>query len=597
MQRSTNFTFNGSISLETYCIQWRDNFKQLEKDLELLKLAKDIPTASNWGVHFDSLNSQVFEGIYTGEVFKNVHPDKDFQNEGATANDAFQNLSSRIEKDPVLAALVQQMTFVDPAVDPHEQRFAERWQSIFKDSGAILPAIERKQLLEIDRHLANLRTQFSSNIINAQRKWQVPLSDLEGMPDDFLKSHPADEGGHVTLTTQYMDFCRTLTYCKTDKVRQKIWSEYCARCPGRLTLKGLDNVNQFIDEAIAIAKPCALQEKKVRAQVYGANNLKVWQSDYAKEILSQHHAGFDSSQIRPYLRVGNVLPQIVLLIQELFGVQFHHRPDVKAWTETGLHPRENKLDHACVDVVRKSYGKGNLPEVVLLANVPEGNDSLLTFNEVSTLYHELCALSHRYGHVIHALCASTSVYGQLNNLTVERDFVEAPPEILRRLAINKDGQVIPDDLIKKLCNSVHGDEVMFASEQISFAKAKDMIDGRYPGSPLDDWKDVLQDNHAFGYEEGDLFLASFPHLGQAGYGPKYYCYVYALAIRDEFFEAFKAAPGGLLDKEMSRRYRRIILEPGSSRDAFEMITEFLGRPFTIDAFKARISKKIDVGTP
>ena len=78
---------------------------------------------------------------------------------------------------------------------------------------------------------------------------------------------------------------------------------------------------------------------------------------------------------------------------------------------------------------------------------------------------------------------------------------------------------------------------------------------------------------------------------------QYYCYVYALAIRDGLFEAFKAAPGGLLDKEMSRRYRRIILEPGSSRDAFEMITEFLGRPFTIDAFKARISKKIDVDTP
>lgn len=50
--------------------------------------------------------------------------------------------------------------------------------------------------------------------------------------------------------------------------------------------------------------------------------------------------------------------------------------------------------------------------------------------------------------------------------------------------------------------------------------SKDMIDGRYPGSPLDDWKDVLQDNHVFGYEEGDFFLASFPHLGQVGYGPK-----------------------------------------------------------------------------
>jgi thimet oligopeptidase len=70
--------------------------------------------------------------------------------------------------------------------------------------------------------------------------------------------------------------------------------------------------------------------------------------------------------------------------------------------------------------------------------------------------------------------------------------------------------------------------------------------------------------------------------------------MHAQAICDEFFEAFRAAPGGLLDKEMSRRYRRTILEPGSTKDATEMVTEFLGRPFTLDAFKARISRKLDL---
>jgi thimet oligopeptidase len=70
--------------------------------------------------------------------------------------------------------------------------------------------------------------------------------------------------------------------------------------------------------------------------------------------------------------------------------------------------------------------------------------------------------------------------------------------------------------------------------------------------------------------------------------------MYSQAICDEFFEAFKAAPGGLLNKEMSRRYRRIILEPGSSKSATEMVTEFLGRPFTLNAFNARISKKLDL---
>jgi Zn-dependent oligopeptidase len=56
--------------------------------------------------------------------------------------------------------------------------------------------------------------------------------------------------------------------------------------------------------------------------------------------------------------------------------------------ECQLHPRDNKYSHACVSTVRQAYGKDNLSEVVLLANVPEGDDALLTFKEVSTLYHE-----------------------------------------------------------------------------------------------------------------------------------------------------------------------------------------------------------------
>jgi hypothetical protein len=145
-----------------------------------------------------------------------------------------------------------------------------------------------------------------------------------------------------------------------------------------------------------------------------------------------------------------------------------------------------------------------------------------------------------------------------------------------------------------------------------FSKA--MVDGKYPGSLLEDWKDLLEEHDIFGYTEGDCFPATFSHLASTGYGPKvsplknrirncsadetfviqYYGYMHAQAICDEFFEAFRAAPGGLLDKEMSRRYRHTILEPGSTKDATEMVTEFLGRPFTLDAFKARISRKLDL---
>lgn len=368
MSSAYNFTFDGTVDLNTYHKEWQAKLKQLEEELELLKKFEGVPTAGDWGLRFDSVISQGTEGANTGGLFKNVHPNKEFRDEGAAADDAFENFYSSVEKDPILASLVQCMTFVNPAIDPHEQRFVQRWQTIYKESGATLAGDKRAQLLSLDKHLTELRTQYSQNINNGQRDWLVSVDDLEGMPEDFMKSHPANEEGQVKLTTRYADVFPVLIYCKSDETRRKTQYEYRARCPenikilqeiiegsqayaqilgypnyaalsleGRLALKGLDKVNKFIDNIVAISKDRADQEKQARAQVYGTKDLMTWQASFAKEILSRRlFSGFDSGQLRPYLRVGNVLPQIALLIQELFGVRFQHQPDVKSWIETGV---------------------------------------------------------------------------------------------------------------------------------------------------------------------------------------------------------------------------------------------------------------------
>lgn len=118
---------------------------------------------------------------------------------------------------------------------------------------------------------------------------------------------------------------------------------------GHLALRGLSNVTDFIDNVVAMVKPQAHQEKQAMSQVFGTKDLKVWQADFAKEVLLQKmFSGFDSSHIRPYLQVGNVLPQITMLIQELFGVQFKHQPEVKSWVDTGV---------SCYDVYDVDEGR------------------------------------------------------------------------------------------------------------------------------------------------------------------------------------------------------------------------------------------------
>jgi thimet oligopeptidase len=74
---------------------------------------------------------------------------------------------------------------------------------------------------------------------------------------------------------------------------------------------------------------------------------------------------------------------------------------------------------------------------------------------------------------------------------------------------------------------------------------------------------------------------------------QYYCYLFAETIAMDFLQAFESAPDGLLDRDMSRRYRRTILEPGSTKTAIEMCTEFLGRPPNQDAFYERIDAPLD----
>lgn len=76
--------------------------------------------------------------------------------------------------------------------------------------------------------------------------------------------------------------------------------------------------------------------------------------------------------------------------------------------------------------------------------------------------------------------------------------------------------------------------------------------------------------------------------------PKYYCYLYAESIAMDFLQAFKSAPDGLLDRDMSRRYRRTILEAGSTKTAIEMCTDFLGRPPNANAFYEWVSSPLDL---
>lgn len=218
MPEPSRFTFDGSVDLEAYQHDWRAKLRQLQNDLEILKLFDGVRTADDWGVQFDKLNMGAIEGRNTASVFKKVHPNRAFHDDAMVAQGGFENLTSAIEKDPILASLVQRMVFVDPGVNSHEQRFTQRWQTTYRESGATMSEDKRSQLLSLDSDLADLRSQFARNIDDGQTNWLVPADDLAGMPEDFMKLHPANEVNQITLTTWKVDVGPVSTYCKNDEV-------------------------------------------------------------------------------------------------------------------------------------------------------------------------------------------------------------------------------------------------------------------------------------------------------------------------------------------------------------------------------------------
>ena len=93
----------------------------------------------------------------------------------------------------------------------------------------------------------------------------------------------------------------------------------------------------------------------------------------------------------------------------------------------------------------------------------------------------------------------------------------------------------------------------------------------------------LQERYSpFRYLDGTHMFAAFGHLG--GYSSAYYTYAWSLVIAKDLFSAFD--PDDMFDPQVARRYRDRILAPGGSRDAADLVQDFLGRPYTFDAYAA-----------
>ncbi|WP_026933517.1 M3 family metallopeptidase [Christiangramia echinicola] len=381
-----------------------------------------------------------------------------------------------------------------------------------------------------------------------------------------------------------------------------------------------EKVDSFLNEMLEKAKPAAEREFKeledFAKELDNIDQLQKWDSAYYAEKLKQKLFNLDDEKLKPYFKLENVIDGVFTIAGKLYGLNFEevnnidkYHPDVKTFEVTNefgedvalfyadFHPRPGKRDGAWMTIYKQQYvkdGKNERPHISIVCNFTkptEKEPSLLTFNEVTTLFHE-------FGHALHGMLANTT-YPSLSGANVYWDFVELPSQVLENWCYEKEslqlfakhyktGEAIPQEYIEKIKESANFLEGIATLRQLSFG----MLDLSWHGidpTPIDDVKEheveAFKATKLYPEVDSNCMSTAFSHIFQGGYAAGYYSYKWAEVLDADTFEYF--TEHGIFSKDIADKFRENILSRGGTEHPMELYKRFRGKEPKPDALLRR----------
>ncbi len=381
-----------------------------------------------------------------------------------------------------------------------------------------------------------------------------------------------------------------------------------------------ERVHEFLNELLEKAKPAAQREfeelENFAKKLDQIDQLQKWDSAYYSEKLKQKLFDLDDEKLKPYFKLENVIAGVFRVSEKLFGLQFQEVFDIDTYHEdvktyriydendnfvslfyADFHPRPGKRDGAWMTSFKSQYtenGKNIRPHIANVCNFtkPTGSKpSLLTFNEVTTLFHE-------FGHALHGILANT-IYPSLSGTSVYWDFVELPSQVLENWCYEKEalalfakhyetGEVLPMALVQKIKDSATFQEGMQTLRQLSFG----LLDMAWHGADPSLITDVkTHEDKAFAgtklYPDtlDTCMSTSFSHIFQGGYSSGYYSYKWAEVLDADAFAYFKEK--GIFNKEVATKFKDTVLSKGGTENPMELYKQFRGAEPKIEALLQR----------
>ena len=377
-----------------------------------------------------------------------------------------------------------------------------------------------------------------------------------------------------------------------------------------------DAVIDFLRELAARARPAGERElaelRAFAARELGLESLAAWDVGWAAEKLRKQRYDLSQEDLRPYFPVAQVIDGMLAVAARVFGVRFERIEDVETWhPEVSFHAivddddapigffyldlyaRERKRPGAWMDecLVRWQHGDSRqLPVAYLVCNFTPtvaGRPSLLTHDEVTTLFHE-------FGHGLHHMLTRVDRPAVAGINGVPWDAVELPSQFLENWcwerealdlisAHHESGEPLPDALFERLLETRRFHAAMQTLRQVEFA----LFDFRLHRE-FDEDTDIQALLDSVRAEVAvvtpppwNRFQHSFAHIFAGGYAAGYYSYKWAEVLAADAFARFEEE--GVFNTDTGRAFRETILENGGAEDAMDLFKRFRGREPRIDA--------------
>ena len=432
------------------------------------------------------------------------------------------------------------------------------------------------------------------------------------------------------ITLDLPVYTAVMKYADNRDLRQKLFTDYHSRCAGESAYNNEDNVLRiaqlrqvrasllgypnyatfaleermaetpekviaFLNKQLAKDKPQAIKELEELKTFSGLTNFQQWDFAYYAEKLKQERYQIDDSLLKPYLALDKAVEGMFAVAHKLYGLQFtltdeveKYHPEVQTYKVTDengnylalfytdFFPRAGKRNGAWMTSYKEQYrdeqGDDSRPHISIVCNFTRPTDtapSLLTFNELTTLFHE-------FGHALHGMLSKVT-YPSLSGTNVARDFVELPSQLMENWCYEEEtlrlfathyqtGEPLPIEWVKKVKAVEDFMKGILNVRQLNFGFL-DMEWHTYPH--LERLEDVRTFEQTVTkatqlYPPIDVMCISpaFSHIFSGGYAAGYYSYKWSEALEEDALEVFKQA--GFFNKAVATRFRKEILERGSS---------------------------------